>query len=270
MSCDTAATEEAIRAAIASDEQLSKRISRIQVSARRRTLGMAMSPGDDGITLQVPADATPADILRALSKSRDRIGAMLLKARACAPDHPVKRMVGGEGFLWLGRSKRLRLVDDALQPVRSVDDYGHVTNLGRWLEVDRTALRHGAKPVVDWYSREGTVWLQEQVRRIWPRMTFDRPMPAVTAGNIGRSRRGKHTARADVDEIVIAWQTFQLSPKLVRHVLNHELTHASRPGGKAHGPEFWRAFERAEIGASQTARLVNEEGRHIWMGDILQ
>lgn len=259
---------DAIRAALAADPQLAGRIARIQVSTRRKSLGLAMRPGDSGITLQAPSFLAPDEVYRLVSKNRDRIGSMLLKAKECVPDRPVKEFVNGEGFLWLGRSKRLRLVDSAPEQVCSVDDHGCVTSTGRWLQVDRASLRHGSKTFIDWYGREGTPWLQEHARYIWSRMSA-RPMPTVRAGDIGRTRWGKHTARGDAGEIVIAWQTLQLSPSLVRHVLTHELTHATRPQGTSHGPEFWRVFERAETGARQTVRLLNEEGRHVWMGDAV-
>lgn len=255
-------TPDELHQAIAADPRLAKHIAHVRISARRKTLGMAMSPGDDGITLQVPADATPDEVLRLLSKNRDRIGAMLLKAKQCVPDHPVKELVNGEGFLWLGHSNRLRLVDNPTETVRRVNDYGH------WFELDRTTK--AARPLIDWYIREGTAWLQEEAVQLWSRMAPRRAMPTVQAGNIGRTRWGKHDGRAGRDEVTIAWQAFQLAPSLVCHALGHELTHAAMPGGRPHGPEFWRAFERAEVGARQTERRLNEEGRHIWMGDVRQ
>lgn len=262
----TAVTTAEIREALNTDTRLASHVTHIQVSTRRKTLGMAMSPGDAGITLQVPADATPDEVLRLLSRSRDRIGAMLNKAKQCAPDHPVKKFVGGEGFLWLGRSSRLRLVDNPDTLLRHRDGYGK----GWWFELDRADVPNAAKTFINWYSREGTAWAQEYARQLWSRMAPHRPMPTVKAGNIGRARWGKHVQRPgqERDEVTIAWQTFQLAPNLIRHVLTHELVHATRPGGTAHGPEFWRTFERAEFGARQTARRLDEDGRYVWMGDV--
>lgn len=264
-----------IREAIRADDRLAQHIAQVQISARRKTLGMAMSPGDDGITVQVPADTTPEDVVRLLSKNRHRIGAMLLKARQCAPDHPVKELVNGSGFLWFGRNNRLRLVDNPAETVRHVNDHGVTSERGtwrgRWFELDHTALRHGAHPLVDWYIREGTAWLERQTGPLWMRMSTDRrPLPVVRAADIGRTRWGKCVRRPgqERDEVTIAWQTFQLTPDLVRHVLTHELVHAAHPGGTAHGPEFWRAFNRTETGARENARRLNEAGRHVWMGDV--
>ncbi|MGW1744562.1 YgjP-like metallopeptidase domain-containing protein [Streptomyces sp. NPDC002092] len=262
----TTAIVAAIREAVAADPRLAKHITDVRVSARRKTLGLTMSPGNDGITLHVPADATPEEVIQLLSKNRDRIGAMLLKAKQFAPDHPVKKFIGGESFLWLGRSARLRLLDNPDVTLRRASGYG----TGYWFELDSTAVPNAAQTFIDWYSREGTRWIQTEAEQIWSRMAHRRPMPTVKAGDIGRTRWGKHVQRPgqDRDEVTIAWQTFQLTPSMVRHVLTHELTHATRPGGAPHGTEFWRAFERAETGARQTEREVNEAGRRIWMGDV--
>jgi predicted metal-dependent hydrolase len=255
-----------VREAIDAESRLARHVTNIQISTRRKTLGIAMSPGEAGITVQVPADSAPDDVVRLLMKNLDRIGAMLNKAKRCVPDHPVKEFVGGEGFLWLGRSARLRLVDNADVVLHHASGYG----TGYWFELDRTAVTNGARTFIDWYSREGTTWLQTEAEQIWSRMAPRQPMPTVKAGNIGRARWGKHVQRPgqDPDEVTIAWQTFQLVPAQIHHILTHELVHATRPGGTAHGPEFWRTFERAEIGARENARRLNEDGRHIWMGDV--
>ncbi|MFI9040934.1 YgjP-like metallopeptidase domain-containing protein [Streptomyces sp. NPDC053726] len=252
--------------AIATDGQFTRHVAEVRVSVRRKTLGMTIHPGDEGITLHVPADMQPDEVIRLLSRNRDRLGALLLKARAYAPNDPVKELVGGTGFLWLGRSKRLRLVDEAPEAVRAVDDNGTSTPLGRWLELDRAHLRYGAKPLIDWYIQGGTAWLQREAPYLWTAMAGRRPMPAVRAADIGRKRWGVHDGTTHT--IRLAWQTFQLPAPLARHVLTHELTHALVTQGKPHGPEFWRAFERTHPGAQEEARHLHDEGRHVWMGDI--
>lgn len=250
----------AIQEAIAADPSLAQHIADVRVSARRKTLGMSMKPGDPGITVHVPAGVQPDDVVTLLSRSRDRIGAMLVKAREVAPDHPVKRYVSGEGYLWLGRSYRLRLVGDAPEPVQLV-------HTGQWwMQLTRVAARQGARPFIDWYSREGTRWLHPEVSRWWWLMAPGRPAPTVRVADIGYRRWGVYDGTTH--EVRIAWQTLQLQPRLIRHVLVHELVHATRPSGKPHGPEFWRAFTRTMPGARQDQRDLVEAGRHIWMGDI--
>ncbi|MDX3694699.1 DUF45 domain-containing protein [Streptomyces europaeiscabiei] len=268
-------TAEAVRSALDADPRLTAQVATIKISTRRKTVGMTIRPGESGITLHVPATRNPDDVIALLAANRHRIGSMLVKAKENIPEIPVKELVNGSGFLLLGQSNRLRLVDNPVETVRHVDDHGNISERGtwrgRWLELDRSALRHGAKPLIDWYIREGAAWLEGQAEPLWRRMSGGRrPMPAVRAANIGRTRWGVHEGNPNPvnDEIRIAWQAFQLRPALVRHILTHEFVHALRPGGRAHGPEFWRAFERAETGARRTQRELHQQGRSVWMGDI--
>ena len=257
---------ETVRDAITEHGRFPEYIHTVKVSGRRKTLGMSIKPGDPGITLHVPTDASPDEVVNLLVKNADRLAGLVLKARQYAPDYPVKELVNGAGFLWLGRSKRLRLVDAAPEPVRAVDDRGNAGTLGRWLELDRADLHRGARPIIAWYIHHGTEWLQQETVQAWCRMASGRPIPTVRADDIGRSRWGVHDGTTN--SIRIAWQTFQLSPPLVRHVLIHELTHAQVRHGAPHGPEFWRAFARARIGAREEAGRLHQAGRHVWMGDI--
>ncbi|MDX3025654.1 YgjP-like metallopeptidase domain-containing protein [Streptomyces acidiscabies] len=268
-------TAEDIRAALDAMPRLGDSVATIKISNRRKTVGMSVQPGENGITLHVPAASHPAEIVAVLTKNLHRIGSMLLKARQRAPEDSTKALANGTGFLWLGQPNRLRLVDNPPAAVRHVDDYGAESEpgtwCGRWLEFDRAALRHGAKPLIDWYIRQGDIWLSRQAQPLWLRMTGGRrPMPAVRAAAIGRTRWGVHTAQPDPadDTIRIAWQTFQMRSAIVQHVLTHELVHATRPDGRLHGPEFWRTFERAETGALQTSKELDRVGRTVWMGDI--
>ncbi|WNI20145.1 YgjP-like metallopeptidase domain-containing protein [Actinacidiphila sp. ITFR-21] len=269
------ATIRSVRAALDLHPDLGRHIATIKISTRRKSLGMSIRPGDSGITLHVPAAHTPADVVATLAENRHRIASMLHKARRTVPAIPVKELVNGASFLWLGQNNRLRLVDDAAEAVRHVDDHGTTTERGtwrgRWLELDRSVVRLGGAPLISWYIQEGSAWLDAQAGPLWARIAGGRrPLPAVRAADIGRSRWGVHHHKPNPadDTIRIAWQTFQLRPALVRHVLTHELVHAARPGGRAHGHEFWRAFERAEPGARQRERELHKEGATVWMGDV--
>ncbi|MBC9730708.1 YgjP-like metallopeptidase domain-containing protein [Streptomyces sp. TRM68367] len=251
-----------ITAALAADGRFSKYVHQVKISSRRRTLGLSIKPGEPGLTLHVPAAADTAEVITLLAKNSHRLAALILKARECPPDHPPKQLVNGSGFLWLGYSTRLKIVDDAPVPLERVHD-------GQWwMRLDRRAVQLGARPFIDWYCREGTAWLHQWhvAPSLWHSMAAGKPMPTVRVADIGRRRWGVHDGRTN--HIRIAWQTLQLPPPLVRHVLVHEFTHAVVRHGKPHGPEFWRTFERSRLGAREEARRLNEEGRHVWMGDI--
>ncbi|MFB7836171.1 YgjP-like metallopeptidase domain-containing protein [Streptomyces sp. NPDC056056] len=252
-------TKTLVETAIADAPTLAEYVHEVKVSVRRKTLAMTMKPGDPGITVHVPTGIPAERVVALLIKNRGRMAAMLLKARRYVPDHPVKELVGGEGFLWLGRSARLRIVDNAEVPVAR---QGH-----SWMLLSRDARSRGGKPLIDWYISEGDAWINQpnEAEYWWRRLGTGRPMPAVRVANMGRTRWGAHDGATNT--VRLAWQTFQFPPQLVRHVLVHEFIHAMGVTGPAHGPNFWRAFERARIGAQQEVQQLNELGCRLWMGD---
>lgn len=258
----TSSTADRIGAAIAASDVLDDFTVNVRVSARRRTLGVTVEPGGDTLTVAVPADADPDDITAGLERMRDRLAAAVTRARKVAPLTPVKELVDGASFDWLGVPTRLRLLDGdaAVQRVH--------TNSGPWFHVGRDLLdRHGARPLIRWYCTEGTAWLEAQARELWPRMA--RPgaqPPALRVAGIGRKRWGKY--EPDRHTATLAWQILQVRPALARYLVVHELAHATRPGGRPHGPEFWRAAERGMTGAREARRRLEQEGRSVWMGDI--
>jgi predicted metal-dependent hydrolase len=275
----TALTADALRAALAADTadpKLNGYIATIKISTRRKTLGMSIAPGETGVTVTAPAHWTAEQAVEVLADNRYRIAKSLVRiSHAVKPEHPVKELVAGEGFLLFGASNRLRLVDNPTVPVRHTDDHGKTvepgTWRGRWIEYDRAARPLGARPLVDWYITEGDALAARHAAPIWLRITGGRrPMPTIRTADIGRRRWGSYHPgpNPDGDVIRLAWQLFQLPHRFALHILTHELVHASRPGGKPHGPQFWRAFERAEIGAKQTANEIDKAAATAWMGDV--
>ena len=175
---------------------------------------------------------------------------------------PTKQLVDGTEFLWLGESVRLRIAQQAPTPLRLVSDASH----GRFLELARPAIGRGARPFVDWYSREGTPLMRQEAARLWPLLESTTPIPEVVVEDIGQTRWGVYHSREHL--VRISWRVLQFPPSYARIVLLHELVHATRPGGKPHGPQFWSRFETVLSGAKDAQRKLHELGYSLWNGDV--
>jgi predicted metal-dependent hydrolase len=257
----TAPLADQIKAAIKDAGLLTAYAVNVRVSARRRTLGVSIEPGGKAVTVAVPAGAQPVDVAAGVRRMHARIVGALVNAQKFAPAHPVKDLVNGEGFEWLGRSARLRVIDGH-GPVERVRD-GH----GHWMHADRADLeRHGGRPIIDWYCREGTAWLEREAPAWWSRMQYGREMPALRVADIGRKRWGvyAHTPH----RVTLAWQALQLPTSMATYVLVHELAHATRPGGRPHGPEFWSVVRRALPSYERDKADMDTHGCSVWMGDV--
>ncbi|WP_431983935.1 YgjP-like metallopeptidase domain-containing protein [Streptomyces qinglanensis] len=254
--------DEQVTAAIAEEGILDGHTVTVRVSTRRRNLGVTVEPGGTRITVAVPATITPHETVRLLGRMRPGIARLVLRARECAPKGPTPRLVDWAGFWWLGQPARLRLVDGC-DPVERLH-----TDSGYWLRVGRDLIaREGARPLVRWYCEQGTAWLHQEAPRIWDRMAAPgTELPELRVADIGRTRWGKYDGARH--RVTLAWQSLQLDRSLARHVLTHELAHATRPAGTPHGPQFWHALERALPNAREEQRRLDKEGAAVWMGEI--
>ncbi|GAA2439263.1 M48 family metallopeptidase [Streptomyces glaucus] len=250
-------TAEQISAAVAADGILDGFTLAVRISSRRRTLGVTVEPGGTTLTIAVPAALDTQHVIAGLHRIRPRIAGHVVKARENAPDFHVPALTDGAGFTWLGRSLRLRTLDGRAPAARD----------GERLTIGRDLLaRDGAKPIIRWYCEQGTAWLEQEAPALWSRlMPPGTPPPELRVADIGRKRWGKYEPARH--RVTLAWQTMQLRPSLARYVLGHELAHATRPAGAAHGPEFWRVTERVIPLAREEQRRLAREGRTVWMGD---
>ncbi|GAB2328357.1 M48 metallopeptidase family protein [Streptomyces variabilis] len=66
--------------------------------------------------------------------------------------------------------------------------------------------------------------------------------------------------------ISLHWAAFQLPIHLVDYVIAHELTHVRVAG---HGPDYSRLLGRALPECRQVKKELDELGRRVWMGDLL-
>ncbi|MFE0949643.1 M48 family metallopeptidase [Streptomyces mutabilis] len=166
---------------------------------------------------------------------------------ADAEQRPLRRFVDGEGFLYLGRSHRLRIVDEAPHPVALAQ--------GR-LRLRRDCKDAAADALVAWYVERGKQWLP---RRVGPwAKTLDAPPADLIVRPLGY-RWGSCSARGALN---IHWAVMQLPPALVDYVLVHELAHMHV---RNHSPEFWRTVARALPDYESRRERLEEWGAGVWL-----
>ncbi|MFI5808562.1 M48 family metallopeptidase [Streptomyces sp. NPDC051561] len=162
---------------------------------------------------------------------------------------PHRRFTDGEGFYYLGRSYRLKIVAEATSPVS-------LTN-GR-LRLHRDHRESAREALVAWYVERGRLWLP---RRIGPWSTcLEAPPSDLLVRPLGY-RWGSCSARGTLN---IHWAVMQLPTVLVDYVLVHELAHMHHPN---HSPDFWRMVARALPDYESRRARLEEWGAGIWLPD---
>lgn len=202
---------------------------------------------DARVTATVPAGL---DMARLVAAVRARHGWIYDKLEARARDlatRPLKEFVTGEGFHYLGRSYRLKLVDEASAPVRLIH--------GR-LQLRRDRLDRAEGDLIDWYRARGQAWLPHRAEPWACRMRA--PFEAITVRKLGY-RWGSCSRDGGVN---IHWAAMQLPATLVDYVLVHELAHLHHHD---HSTQFWRTVRRAMPDFAWRRARLRRAGATMWL-----
>ncbi|MFE2086781.1 M48 family metallopeptidase [Streptomyces sp. NPDC059460] len=196
----------------------------------------AVPPGADRETLE--------------SLIRTRLPWLYTKVRdreADVEQRPRRRFVDGEGFYYLGRSYRLKTVDETPRPVALVE--------GR-LRLRRDCKDSASEVLVAWYAERGRQWLP---RRISP---WADCLEAPPADLLVRPLGYRWGSCSDRGALNIHWAVMQLPAALVDYVLVHELAHLHEPN---HSPNFWRMVARALPDYEARRDRLEEWGAGVWL-----
>jgi predicted metal-dependent hydrolase len=213
----------------------------VSVSPRRRSVRLTVER-DASVTAVVPPSTSRAELVTLVEAKRSWLYGKLAQRRELGEAPPARAYVSGEGFLYLGRSYRLRIVAPGVQ-VRLIR--------GR-LELGEGG---GARELVRWYRRVGEPWLKRRIEPWASRMGAD--ITGLRVMPLGY-RWGSCSSSGLLN---IHWATMQLPPTLIDYVLVHELAHLRRPD---HGPEFWRLVERAMPGYEDRRQRLRRLGPDLW------
>ena len=115
----------------------------VRRSAVRRTLEITVDRSGD-LILSAPAEASEAILRDFVQRKRMWIYQQLARQETLTREVPNKIFVDGEGFLYLGRNFRLRLVDESIAPVKLVG--------GRFV-MPRTLASEGREHMIRWYCQ---------------------------------------------------------------------------------------------------------------------
>ena len=222
---------------------------RLRTSARRRTVGVTIER-DATVTVTVPAGSGLGQLVPVLRAKRPWMIRRTAERAQRLGEHPVKQIVTGENFPYLGRSQRLLVRDGQAIPVRRRGGRLCLRAMPAW---------DGARAIIDWYTRTATAWLD-------PRISPWAGRVGISPAQVRVSDPGRRWGTAKPDgEVTLHWALFQLRPVLVDYVLVHELVHLAEP---RHGPQFWDRLDRTLPGYEERRDRLAEDGRYVWLGDI--
>ncbi|TKA12087.1 YgjP family zinc-dependent metalloprotease [Actinacidiphila oryziradicis] len=202
---------------------------------------------DGSLRLRAAEDVATDELRQFLASKRDWVYRKLAEKEVLQHDPVTKELVDGEGFLYLGRSHRLKIYD-ADGAVR--------LERGR-LILPRLLVEAGEASLIAWYQRCGDAWLRPRVKSWAERLRVE--PGAIEVADLGH-KWGSATAGRLVR---IHWAALQLSPSLVDYVLAHELAHLREAH---HGPDFWQLLARVMPDYDERKQELAQRGARLWFG----
>lgn len=210
-------------------------------SARRRTLEITVDR-DGALLLSAPPGVSEPKLRDFVRRKRMWVYRQLARRGALVRPIPRKQFVDGEGFLYLGRNYRLRLVPKAPAIALVKLDRGR-------LVMPRDAAVNGRTHLRRWYVERATPWLSARVRDYAARMEVAPAGVRVQDlgyrwGSCGKGGR-----------LYFHWKVILLPARIAEYVVVHEMAHLHEPH---HTSAFWRRVERA---------LPDYEARKQWLAE---
>ena len=174
-------------------------------SSRRRTIQITVDRGGD-LVLSAPPDVEEERLRAFVIEKRFWIYTKLAEKDRLQKTVPTKTFVDGEGFLYLGRSYRLRLVEEQNVPLKLLN--------GRFM-MKRDLIADGRRQMIQWYSVRAKNWLSDKVRDYAARMEVQ-PM-GVKVQDLGY--RWGSCGKGDC--LYFHWKTILLPPRIAEYVVVH-------------------------------------------------
>lgn len=215
----------------------------VRESARRKTLEIIVDRGGE-LVVAAPADTGEQLLRDFVIEKRYWIYQKLAEKAERYRKPPQKEFVNGEGFLYLGRSYRLKLVGREFQQVPLK------LTAGRF-QLRNDALPNAREHFIRWYTDRASDWLACKLREHAQRLQVEPSGLKVQDlgyrwGSCGKGNR-----------VYFHWKTILLPRHIAEYVVVHELMHLHEPH---HTPAFWHRLERAMPDYEQRKKWLAENG----------
>jgi predicted metal-dependent hydrolase len=206
-------------------------------SDRRRALEITVDR-EGALILSAPPDVPDARLRDFVQRKRMWVYRQLARKEALAHKSPRKVFTDGEGFAYLGRNYRLRLVAESDAAVKLTG--------GRFV-MPKALAPDGREHLIRWYCARAQPWLARKAADFTARMEV---MPAgVRVQDLGY----RWGSCGKGDWLYFHWKTILLPAPIAEYAVVHEMAHLHEPH---HTAEFWRRVERA---------LPDFERRRAWL-----
>jgi hypothetical protein len=175
---------------------------------------------DGRLVIRAPINATDEQISVIINRKSIWIEAKQQEVLSTYPQVSKKEFVNGEGFLYLGKSYRLKIIDQAETPL----------TLGTFFFLDRFFLSQAKEVFIKWYKEKAFEVLSERVAWYAEKIGVEVKAVKITSAT---SRWGSCSAKGTLS---FPWRLAMAPVPVIDYVVIHEIVHISE---KNHSKTFW-------------------------------
>jgi len=215
----------------------------LRESAQRRTMEIIVDR-DGSLVLAAPPGVPAETLEEFVDENLVWIYTKLAEKEVQARPKSPREYVSGEGFPYLGRSYRLKVVDgaDHQPPLRLYR--------GRF-ELRRNAVPQGREHFIRWYTLHLRPMLDRHIAALVNRVAVEpREVRIQDLGyRWGSSNRRGH--------LYFHWRVAMLPHRMIEYLVTHELVHLLE---RSHSDAFWERVERVIPDYADRQRWLKEHG----------
>lgn len=221
--------------------------------SNRKSMGIAIER-DGAIIVTAPHQAKFNEIEKFVSEKKIWIYQKLAKKKTLNREKPRREFVNGQGFLYLGKSYRLKLIDNGkMKSARSPN----VTVLRLWhgyFELAENEKANARNHFISWYRKQ----IKEQLKARIPR--YDKRI-GVTVKDTRILDLGHRWASCGRNGVInFNWRSVMAPVWVLDYILVHEMVHLIERG---HTDRFWRLVSRVIPDYEEHALWLNENGADL-------
>jgi len=203
----------------------------VRRSPRRRTVDLIVDRLGE-VVINIPESLPLQELESIVRRKQEWIYTKLGQKEIVLRSGGGKEYVTGEGFHYLGKKYRLRLLDSGdvaanIPPLRLLN--------GRFL-MPRSVVSDGRNHFIKWYMRQGQAWISDAIETLKERVLAE---PRTITVRDLQFRWGSCNAAGD---LYFHWRVILLPANIVRYLVLHELVHLREHN---HSPAFYEHLRRA-------------------------
>ncbi len=207
----------------------------LRESNRRRTVEITIEP-DGQLILSTPPKVPLEKLEKIINQRRFWIYSKLLqKQNIKQPPTAEKSYLPGQGFYYLGRSYRLKLVETAQTPLRLYQGRFELLRSSLTATSGASHQHQGRDLFIQWYRGQ----IYPKLASITTSLTnrIGKQPHSIHIRELG-NRWGSCNAKHD---IYFHWRVAMLPHKMIEYIVVHEMVHLVQPH---HNRDFWDRVER--------------------------